>query len=106
MFSNFVYDKRSRPGGFCKRVALKIFLKYIAKIPAIESCSVILLKKGLHWKCFPMNFANNFRSSYFVESKGEHSENTAEAFPEPCQAAILKYLNNKQVDMKLNGKPL
>ena len=68
MFSNFVYDKRSRPGGFCKRAALKIFLKYIAKIPAIESCSVILLKKGLHWKCFSVNFANNFRSSYFIES--------------------------------------
>ena len=67
---------------------------------------ILLNSKKIH---SPVNFAKYFSDSeqpFYRDHKGEHLEITTEAYSEPCQTSILKYLNNEQVHMKLNGKQL
>ena len=57
--------KISRQVVFCKKVALKCFLKIYKKTPVPKP--VTLLKKRLWYRWFPVNFAKFLRTPFFRE---------------------------------------
>ena len=50
---------------FCKKVALKCFLKIYKKTPVPKPAT--LLKKRLWYRWFPVNFAKFLRTPFFIE---------------------------------------